>query len=258
MKENMYLSYSSYTTLTFCPRFFQIRYLLGMKEPSNSSLSLGQIFHRQAYFLLEKTFEGTEPTQADLIGSENGDFEYDIADIVIKLFKPKVYKLLKELKIDSFLGETEFKDTEQKIIGIPDAVLHTKDGNVVVFEYKTTRSYKEYIINNIYSSPQLILYNYLIHKVMHFKKPITFVVWIINLKNLRIDVEVIKLASHPPEEKRLLESIYSWRGMLNIFKSTGNFPQSLSKCGNFFGGDCPYFNYRNITPLDIALNIEGK
>lgn len=252
-----HISYSSYTAMNYCPRFYQYKYLMNISQPESSALTLGRDFHLQMNKFLSFYFnEGKTPTVEDICSNIEDNISVGISNIVLNVVAPKMICFLEENKINNFVGETELNDEELGIKGIPDAVLSSESGKVYCFEYKTTRSYSSSVINNLYNSPQIILYNYLLRK--NGIKNVTFIAWVINLKYIKIDYERIILGNRTKEEDILIKSLSDWKDMTEIFKSSGSFPQNLNNCINFYGTECPYYNYRTMNPVKVALINKNK
>lgn len=138
-----------------CPYKYKLRYVDGIKEPTNANLELGSAIHK----LLElQYYKVNEDTVHDY--SEENIKEINAArDKIIKLkgiaYFEKLLTEMYEFFKDKTILHNELRIEDNVFVNIID-VVYSQGGKIILADFKVTKKPKT--INSIYTEGQLLFY----------------------------------------------------------------------------------------------------
>ena len=162
----MRLSKSKVNSYLKCPREFKFQYIDNREAPQNSYMALGSDVHLIAEKFTEKfgdDIEGIDTRNELLKIAQEQDIGYDLTSHIdnLSLFFDEVFV---ENDYALFSNEEYLLDEENRFSGICDIILEDENGELVVIDYKTSKSssfskyrlelcYYKLLVENVYEKP---------------------------------------------------------------------------------------------------------
>lgn len=162
----MKLSKSKVNTYLKCPLEFKFQYIDKIEVPQNEYMALGSDVHLVAEKFAEKFGDDLDNVNIDnellkIVHEE--DIGYDLTPHIdnLSLFFKKVF-VENDLKLYS--QEEYLLDEENRFSGICDIILEDKNGELIVIDYKTSKSssfskyrlelcYYKLLVENVHNKP---------------------------------------------------------------------------------------------------------
>ena len=162
----MKLSKSKVNSYLKCPREFKFQYIDEIEVEPNKYMALGSDVHLVAEKFIEKFGDELEDVDINnelLKISHEENIRYDLAEHVDNLGS-----FFKEVFIDNdyklYSNEEYLIDEENRFSGICDIILEDENGELVIIDYKTSKSntfskyrrelcYYKLLVENVYEKP---------------------------------------------------------------------------------------------------------